>query len=284
MLTKYGGKCVYGFHGSWDEGVQFVTRRAQTLLKMSNISAPPFFPEYIAPLQGVRRVVREELGKLGGLLVPLDGGFEIKVNATHPPERQNFSCAHEIGHTFFFEEAGLSLIGRIKTAEGEKIGRDWLENLCDISAAELLMPSSVFGKRAAEHKFNISALVPLSNAFNTSIDATAIRLCDFVSKPCYVAHSVLDRSQELGELKLRTTWLTWSRRRMPTKSSRLLFKPKLLGHKAGMLKALRSEKPVYSRERMGIVNFRGHCQIWSQGFDSGANRFVISLIFPESDN
>jgi len=283
MLHNYkkGFRRVYTL---WDEGVEFVTRRTQSLLKESMIASPPFFPECIAPLQGAKRVVREDLGSVDGLLVPLDNGFEIKVNATQPPERQNFSCAHEIGHTFFFEERGISLIRRIKIERGEKIGNNWLENLCDISAAELLMPSLIFSKYAAKYKFNISALTPLSNVFNTSIDATAIRLCDFIAKPCLVAHSVIDNSQELGNLRFRTTWLTWSRMRMPSKASRLLFKPKLLGEKPSILKAFMSDNVTYSREWMGIVNFRGYCHIWSQGFTSGSNRFVISLIFPECDN
>ena len=283
MFVNYRNN-IYGICDVWDRGVEFVTRRTQRLLKDSMITSPPFFPEHLAPFQGIKRIVKEDLGNQSGLLIPLGDGFEIKINAAHAPQRQNFSCAHEIGHTFFFEEGGISLIKRIKIEKGETVGNNWLENLCDISAAELLMPSLIFSKYAAKYKFNIIALTPLSNIFNTSIDATSIRLCDFISKPCYVARLVLDRSEELGDLKLRATWLTWSRRRMPSKSSRLLFKPKLLGQKIGMLKALRTDKPIYSREWMGIVNFRGYCRIWSQSFSSGSQRFVISFIFPECDN
>lgn len=283
MFPSYE-KNSYGIYDIWDRGVEFATRRSQSLLKESMFTSPPFFPEYIAPLQGVQRVVREDLGKVDGLLIPLENGFEIKVNATQPPERQNFSCAHEIGHTFFLQNEGISIIDRVKMEKGEKTGNNWLENLCDISAAELLMPSLIFSKHAAKYEFNIRALIHLSSTFNTSIDATSIRLCDFISKPCYVAHWAIDNSQELGDLKLRATWLTWSRRRMPSKSSRLLFNPKILGQKLGMLNALRSDEPTYSREWMGIMNFRGYCRIWSQGFGSGSYKFVISLIFPECDN
>jgi len=264
--------------------VEFVTRRAQRLLKEGKISIPPIIPEYLAPFQKVKRIVKENLGNVTGLLIPLDTGFEIKVNVTHPPRRQNFSCAHEIGHTFFFEEEGKALFRELTKEKGEKISHNWLESFCDISAAELLMPSMMFTKYASSYKFHISSLAPLSRIFNTSVDATAIRLCDFISKSCFVAHSVIDDSEELSNLKLRTKWLTWSRMRMPSKAGRLLFNPKLLGQKTGMLKALRTDEPIYSREWTGIMNFRGYCRIWSQGFNSGLQRFVISFIFPECDN
>lgn len=267
----------------WYKGVEFATYQAQKLLQESRITRPPFLPERLAVLRGIK-IVKEDLGNLDSLLIPLRDGFQIKINMKYPPNRQNFSCAHEIGHTFFFEEEGKTLFRTLTKEKGEKISNNWLENLCDISAAELLMPSVIFSKYASHYKFHISSLATLSRIFNTSVDASAIRLCDFITKPCFVAHSVIDDSQELSNLKLRTTWLTWSRRRMPSKSSRLLFNPKLLGQRTGMSKALRTDKPIYSREWMGIMNFRGYCQIWSQGFNSGPQRFVISFVFPEIDN
>lgn len=280
-----GDKITYNhFYNRLDNSIEFVTRRTQNLVKKSMISSPPFLPEFIAPLQRVKRIVKEDLGNVAGLLIPLDNGFEIRINATQPPERQNFSCAHEIGHTFFFEHEGISLLKRIITEKGEKAGNNYLEYLCDISAAELLMPSFIFAKYAAKYNFNIGSLSLLSNIFNTSIDATAIRLCDFINKRCYVTRLNLDKSQRLDDLNLRPMWLTWPRVRMPKTASRLLLNPKLLGQKSGMLKALRTDAPVYSREWMGIMNFRGFCRTWSKGFSSTSQRFVISFIFPECDN
>jgi len=267
----------------WHKGVEFATYQAQKLLQESGITRPPFLPERLAALRGIK-ILKEDLGNLDSLLLPLRDGFEIKINATHSPQRQSFSCAHEIGHTFFFEEEGKALFRTLAKEKGEKISKNWLESLCDISAAELLMPSVMFSQYASIYKFHISSLATLSRIFNISVDATAIRLCDFIAKPCFVAHSVIENSQELGNLRFRTTWLTWSRMRMPSKASRLLFNPKLLGEKSGMLKAFRSDNATYAREWMGIVNFRGYCRIWSQGFTSGSNRFVISLIFPECDS
>lgn len=283
MLPNYKEN-LHGTYTSWDNGVQFVTKRAHRLLKMSGTTTPPFLPERLAQFQGVKRIVKEDLGNLSGLLLPLRDGFEIKVNATHSLKRQTFSCAHEIAHTFFFEEEGRTLVGRLKRENGEKITKKWQEDLCDIAASELLMPSQIFSGYASRYYFGIRALTPLSRIFNTSVCPTALKLCDVSPKPCTVVYWTRDKIHNLDELKLRATWLTWSRKRVSSRAGRFLFNPKLFGDNSSILEAYKSDKPTYSHAWMNVVNFRGHCQIWSQGFTSGPDRFVISLIFPECDN
>jgi len=275
---------IYGLYTPWDRGVEFITQRTRRLLKESKITSPPFLPEYVAPLQGVKRVVREDLGSVDGLLIPLDNGFEIKVNATHSPQRQNFSCAHEIAHTFFLELEGKALIEELRRENGKKLAKNWEEYLCDAAASELLMPSQIFIRHASRYNFNIRSLIPLSQIFNTSIVPTVLRLCDVNPRWCFLVHWARENSDGLDDLRLRATWLTWSRKRITAKTGRFLFNPKLLGEISSISQAYMSDSPTYSHEWMGVGNYRGYCQIWSQGFTSGSNRFVISLIFPECDN
>jgi hypothetical protein len=264
-----------------DYGVEFVTRKAHRLLKQSNFSGPPFPPERLAPLQGVKRIVGEDLGDLSGLLIPLRDGFEIKINATHPPERQNFSCAHEIAHTFFFEPEGETLIESLKRRNGESA--KWEENLCDIAASEMLMPSQIFSGHASRYHFGIHALTPLSRIFKVSIKPTVLKLCDVNPKRCFVVCWERGASRELDDLKLRAAWLTWSRMRLSPKTGRFYFNPKLLGEFSSVLKAYRSDTPTFSHQWIRVGNFRGYCKMWAQAFGSGSDRFVISLIFPECD-
>ena len=270
-------------HTLWDSGTEFVTQRAQRLTKRSSVTAPPFLPERIAPFQGVKRIIKEDLGNLSGLLLPLREGFEIKINATHSPKRQTFSCAHEIAHTFFFEREGETLIERMNRDNGEKIAQKWQEDLCDMAASELLMPSQIFSGYASRYHYGIHALIPLSRTFETTITPTILKLCDINPKFCYVVHWARAQSSELDDLKLRATWLTWSRKRVIAKTGRFL-KPKLSGEFCSVSEAYMSGRPTYSNERIVVGNYCGHCQIWSQGFDSGSYRFVISLIFPECDD
>ena len=283
MLPNYRND-IYRTRTSWDEGVEFVTWQAQGLVKKSGIARPPFLPERLAPLQGIKRIIKEDLGDLSGLLLPLDDGFEIKINATHCPQRQNFSCAHEIAHTFFFKEEGRRLIEKQRRQNGKKMTKNWEEDLCDIAASELLMPSQIFSGYASRYHFGIHSLHPLSRIFNTSVIPTILRLCDINPKPCFVVHRTRDKLQEIDNIKLRASWLTWSRKKISSKTGRFFFNPKLSGKNSSILKAYMSDNPTYSCEWMGVGNFRGNCKIWSQGFGSGSHRFVISLIFPECDN
>ncbi len=264
----------------WDNAVRFVTQRAQRLLKISGITTPPFLPARLAPLRAIKSIILEDLGTLSGLLLPLRDGFEIKINAAHSPERQNFSCAHEIGHTFFLDEDGQALRERLKRGVGEKVAKSWEESLCDVVASELLMPSQIYTKYAARYNFGLNSLIPLSRTFNISITPAALRLCDINPRWCFLVHWTKEGSDELSNFKLCASWLTWSRKKTSTKTGRFI-KRKLLDKNFSALKAYNSDGPVYSRQRLSIGNFRGNCQVWSQGFGHGPDRFVISLIFPE---
>lgn len=281
MLTNY----KYNPHDElWDNAAKFVTQRAQRLLKLSGMTMPPFLPECLAPLQGIKSIIPEDLGKLSGLLLPLRDGFKIKINATHSPERQNFSCAHEIGHTFFLDKDGQALRERLKRGAGEKVAKSWEEDLCDVVASELLMPSQIYTKYAARYNFGIDSLIALSRAFSTSITPTALRLCDLNPRRCFLIYWVRDNFQELNDVKLRAKWLTWSRMHLSSSTGRFLFNPKLSVRFSSLLKAYKSDITTYSRERARVNNFIGDCQIWSQGFGSGSDRFVLSLLFPEQSD
>lgn len=276
---KYG----HEIHSEWGEREEFVTRRAQRLLKNSGITRPPFLPERLAPFQGIKRIIKEDLGSLSGLLLPLRDGFEIKINATHSPQRQNFSCAHEISHTFFFEEEGKTLIKALTKEKGGRISNIWLESLCDVSASELLAPSKVFIGYASRYFFGIHSIKPLCKIFNTSVIPIILRLCDLNPRLCSVIYWSRKNSGEIDDLKLRANWLTWTRMRLSS-ASRFLFSPKLYGDFSSVLKAYMSDDITFSHEWIGIGNFRGYSHISSQGFGTGLDRFVLSLVFPECAN
>jgi len=266
-------KSSENIHRLWGKGVEFVTHQARSLLQESGITRPPYLPEHLARLRGIR-TIKEDLGNLDGLLIPLREGFQIKVNITHPPERQNFSCAHEIAHTFFFEEEGKVLIERASKEDDRQISNNLEEDLCDIAAAELLMPYTVFRQYASCYDFRIECLAPLARMFNTSIFATAVRLVDVSPKTCFLVRWIPDNSQELGNYQLCANW------RISSKGVRFLFHKKFTKN-SSIVEAYRSNNPTYSQECMKLGNFRGLCYIESQGFGYEPYRYVISLIFSE---
>lgn len=87
---------------------QLILRLCRELLAECPTEVGPTPLRVLGSCQGVRsyrsRPIRPEAG-CSGLLIPSDGGYEITVNSSEPQERQNFSTAHEIVHTFFRDAA-----------------------------------------------------------------------------------------------------------------------------------------------------------------------------------
>jgi hypothetical protein len=112
--------------------------------------------------------------KVEGRLLPCNDGFIIELRKDRPHERKNFTCAHEIAHTFFYETVPTvkyrALTSTVPQHDPEE------EILCNVAAAEMLMPQPVFSKIAADFRESPQSLVGLSRLFETSITATVIRL------------------------------------------------------------------------------------------------------------
>jgi Zn-dependent peptidase ImmA (M78 family) len=261
----------------------FVIYRARQLVKLSGIKDPPFLPEKFAPFQQLNKISKEDLGELSGLLIPSKNGFEIKVNITHSPERQNFSVAHEIGHTIFWEKGFKVLLEKIKQNISEKRAKKYEEDLCDIFASELLMPYSVYIKYAKRYYFNINSISILSRLFNVSIVPAALRLCDVNPRECLLIYWIRENSGEIINPKLKSSWMTWSQKK-PLINANRFIKRKFLDSDFEVLAAYKSENHIYTCKRIKIGNYIGNYQIWSKGFGSGNDRFVLSFAFPEKLN
>ncbi len=90
----------------------------------------------------------------------------IRINKTHPPLRQRFSLAHELGHICLDHDLVLS--NRI---EGEEVKNE-IEKEADEFAAELLMPIDIF-KKAFNAKTDLETLAEM---FEVSTTAVSVRL------------------------------------------------------------------------------------------------------------
>ena len=150
---------------------------------------PPFSPTEYAKLKGIKSIVRADLGKASGLLLRFHDGPVIKVNKNQNLARQNFSCAHEIGHILFSE---LRLEKYISSIEHRtfnpqakmKVRADARERLCDAVATELLMPESIYQKYLSSFGVTIHAVERLSNIFQVSLRAAIRRIAEVSIEPC----------------------------------------------------------------------------------------------------
>ena len=74
-----------------------------------------------------------------GQLIPVSGGYRVRLRRSTSEARKRFSIAHEIGHSYFYRDDGAGprhVIGVLNTAEHKAE-----EKICDLFAAALLMPN-----------------------------------------------------------------------------------------------------------------------------------------------
>jgi hypothetical protein len=147
---------------------------------------PPFDPALYARALGIPVADSRELTEWDALLIPLKDGFRIVCNGNvRSPARRRFSIAHEIAHTFFdnASEAYQMRLARDRRAPPGCDPLDDLERLCDVVAAELLMPRRAWQEAVAGHGLRAAAIPALARAFGVSREAAALRLVEMAGVP-----------------------------------------------------------------------------------------------------
>lgn len=142
-------------------------------------AGPPFCPKEFASIFDIRcREVTHEIGGDGRILVQRDGKFRIEYRKQSMPERQRFTIFHEFAHTLFPDFG--TLLPR-HHAPGAALTREEkeFENLCDVAAAEMLMPLDEFTKDlSSQVAGDLAAVHVLRRIYKASIDATVHRVID----------------------------------------------------------------------------------------------------------
>jgi hypothetical protein len=105
--------------------------------------------------------------------------YHICVNGHQAPERRNFTICHEIAHRIL----GL--------ASEHTHGPAWSyarkspnEILCDVFAAEILLPYPQFKPRVEKSVVGFKAVDSLAKQFESSLPATGSRFAAVTSTPC----------------------------------------------------------------------------------------------------
>jgi predicted transcriptional regulator len=138
-------------------------------------------PIAIRDLAKLRNVMRISTRKLDcdGIISRNDSGqYLIDVNQDHSKQRQRFTIAHEIGHTFFFElpEYQNKSQFRLRDENLGIAGRPSSEEyLCNYAASELLMPYRQFSTLIRESGPSSAGLIRMARSFDVSLQACARR-------------------------------------------------------------------------------------------------------------
>jgi hypothetical protein len=144
------------------------------LLEEVGIDKPPVDLRIVASYQRVKSIQKVAM-EHAGRLIPVGSNYVIQVRSMDSPSRQNFTIAHEIGHTLLLNSQAPPHKVEDRTT-GYYPQKQEEEYLCDLAAAELLMPSAFFWPLVEGKELTISLVEELSQVFDSSRQATAIRL------------------------------------------------------------------------------------------------------------
>lgn len=157
---------------------------AQRMLDDAGQTKPPFRMTSLLSLCQVPLHPRIEIvdTPFDGYIYQRDGRYSIAVNAHHPLERQRFSIAHELGHTFFLPFRDTTRLRAASTVCGNlRHHQDPVEErLCNMFASELLMPERYFGPDIGNRTIHPDLVVELARRYQASIRAVSLRLCELI--------------------------------------------------------------------------------------------------------
>ena len=268
-----------------EQATSLIVERARhlvnQLVEKRGHGRPPFLSEEYARLLGIKEILKADL-KESAVLLRFHDGYVIKVNKDHNLARQNFSCAHEIGHALLSELKIEPCIEEVEfrtfNPQAPAIARAKArERLCDAAATELLMPEAVFKKYLSGFGISIKSLEWVANIFRVSIISTAIRIAELSTEPCI---ALLWRLRPGTNSK--TLWLAW--RVGPGKKSKdkADYMPvhTLARHTSTLYKAYQEDRPVTSYKCFRLDAGEKRLPVESKGFGHGKTRYVISLAFP----
>ncbi|MCW5550885.1 MAG: ImmA/IrrE family metallo-endopeptidase [Verrucomicrobiae bacterium] len=143
-------------------------------------SGPPYDPFQLAQHLKVRAIPSENISD-AQITQAADGRFQIEFNPNRPRGRVRYSVAHELAHTIFPD---CGEVVRHRLARQEQKGDEWqLEMLCNIGAAEFLMPVGSFDA-LKKQVTDIDQLLRLRSEFDVSMEALLLRVIRLTEQPC----------------------------------------------------------------------------------------------------
>src|SRR5205809_3784720 len=230
---------------------------------------PPFDPFWLAQYLGLSVIPRDDIMD-ARVQTNSSGKVEIQYNPNLPRNRIRFSVAHEIAHTLFPD-----YVKTTRSRGGERSRPDdWqLELLCNISAAEILMPASP-ALELAQAPTTIEEIMRGRKKFDVSIEALLIRIAKLTDKPITVF--VASREGDDRSAPFRIDYSVNS----PTSSLRIdpgfkvsensvLSECSAIGYSAERIEAWREDLQV-EIQCIGIPPYRGN-----------SNPRVIGILHPK---
>ena len=146
---------------------------------------PPVSHVLMASMRGVSRVEEADL-PWAGCLMAEDGELVIRLRASDVPGRKRFTAFHEIVHTFM---PGFAMVPQYRCDphfpddDRGPSSKPAVEELCDLGAAEMLLPRREFLADMAGSAPTIGLASRLATRYEASLEAAARRVVDLHHRP-----------------------------------------------------------------------------------------------------
>lgn len=186
--------------------VEVITKKAQEIVISAmdaGWSGPPFDMLELADFLKVSFLPSTDVRD--ARIVPSGrASFVIEFNPNRPRGRVRYSIAHEIAHTIFPDCAERI---RNRALHEEMRGDEWqLELLCNIAAAEFLMPLGSL-ESISEEDLDINRLLDIRKRYDVSMEALLLRVARVTDR----ALAVFAASRSQGSDRYRLDYITGSR-------------------------------------------------------------------------
>jgi Zn-dependent peptidase ImmA (M78 family)/O-acetyl-ADP-ribose deacetylase (regulator of RNase III) len=141
---------------------------------------PPYNPFTLAEMSGMKMLPTENVMD-ARTRSDSEERYIIEFNPERPPARMRYSIAHEIGHTLFPD---CSAVTRNRATHQDMKNDDWqLEALCNMAAAEILMPFGTLQENLSIRP-SVGLIVTLCRKYLVSCEAVVNRLIRLSEYPC----------------------------------------------------------------------------------------------------
>lgn len=150
--------------------------------KAKGWSGPPYCPLQLASFLGIKCEEVHGLFSAEAQLVPIGRQLQLEFNPARPQGRRNYSICHEIIHTFF--DDCYEIVHQRKSSPSQYDPDRELEYLCQVGAAELLMPENDFRNDLVRLGFSLANVPYLAQRFDASREAIIRRIVSLSTFPC----------------------------------------------------------------------------------------------------
>lgn len=189
-------------HHKAEDPIALIRRLAREKVEEAKAAlwhGPPFEPEELASYLGIQVQPADQDIRADARIYPdRNGHLVLEYNPRTPRQRIRFSICHEITHTFF-PDCYERTQHRGEKAKFDPVHAEF-EKLCNIGAAELLMPWQDFTERMNVRPIDGSLVLRLCDDFDVSLEACLHRVVDLSDRPCAVV--MFEEKYSKRELRL----------------------------------------------------------------------------------